>query len=415
MILDAIRAGYAQQDLLLQTGLPTGSRFGTCTAQLQLLRWPEISHPTDPPIRTRLIWEEGHLIEDWWARTIERVFPGLSGLDQQVFFFPVPLQPAEQDHLYWLIRARRLWGQILPEFQPTQLGSEKQTAVGRELTVQTDSRLTDPKKAGFILDPAHAMLYAPTFPDRIIDHPTIGPCVLESKALSNRGFQRALLGQIDYGKRCQLVGLAEATGLNVCMLPYRKETAHLAELLFLRGQQATRIEVILLNGLREIYYVGDDSQVINEYGDPAQFPGEAQWEQAITWTPFDRDVIADIQARILKVLLVSQQGPWLREYGPNFQCAKCEGVGGKPCGHCKGTGHGTKKLCGHCQGTGVLGCKSCDGGIVEETELGFPCSYCPVIGACYPFATLTLDTKPHYRVTRKAWQEAQLTFSPPRE
>ncbi|MDP3767831.1 MAG: hypothetical protein Q8S13_07435, partial [Dehalococcoidia bacterium] len=101
--------------------------------------------------------------------------------------------------------------------------------------------------------------------------------------------------------------------------------------------------------------------------------------------------------------LLAEEGQWHREYGPSFVCARCGGNGTQTMA--KGGREPLKKPkpCEDCGATGRL----------DEAELSFPCSYCSVIGHCYPFAKLTFDNKPHYTVKRSDWEASGITFTPP--
>ena len=127
MIIDAIRALYDKAPEKPK-GNPTGSRFGRCCAQSQLLRYPEISKPTPFPVRSRMMFEEGDRIEAWWSEKINEAFPNKSGLAQEPFYFPVPIDTADVDRVRTAISLRdnlpglaRLWGTEVPAFRPPSI------------------------------------------------------------------------------------------------------------------------------------------------------------------------------------------------------------------------------------------------------------------------------------------------------
>src|SRR3990167_2297957 len=78
------------------TGWPTGSRLGTCAAQLQLLRIPDVSKPE--PFRSRALrmFEQGDRIEAWLGERLEQCYPNLIGLRPGVFYFRGGLARAQQ-------------------------------------------------------------------------------------------------------------------------------------------------------------------------------------------------------------------------------------------------------------------------------------------------------------------------------
>lgn len=749
MILGAIRKLYEGDGSRPSTGNPTGSRFGTCAAQLQLLRFPELSAPEPPSARRRINFEAGDRIEAWWGSVIERAFPNVSGLAQEPFYFPVPISGPDFDRLAPACAMRqnaaglaRLWGTVIPGFAPPSvrehLGRLKVHLVAR------DRDGTAPRKLGFVLDPdGGPMLWAPTYVDRVIKHPEYGLRVLEKKmhrltdailtpagwikagdvavgdtfiavdgtrtrvtgvfpksaaplwrlrfsdgatfvtsdehlwsvesewrerhrgreslvvttaeirrkldhggprwsipvlsqpaeldahavpldpylvgaflgdggitgatmyvttaddevltairaalpdgvelvrssrysyrvraprwynpirwhfsklgilgqrswekhipdlylwnsadvrlavlqglldtdgwvvhhsssvgyattserladgveflvrslggivtrrtvvttytyrgekrsgrpsarltinlppsvppfrlsrklawvrpkatwrhprryivgyepageeagvcfhiehpthlyvandfvvthnSMSDWGFRRALLGRLDYGYRCQLAGLVKATGLDVVLLAYRKETGHLAELAYARGAAESRVDIYKLNGQVETYFARGQDEALEtfrpcacggrtpdcgECGGAGQvkaaLPHDQEWDLAEAWTPYDESLIHAIQERVRRVLLWdgSRATLW-REYGPSFLCPKCGGAGKRTCPQCKGTGKTPKKgnPCGPCGGAMTVVCETCAGAsILAEAVLGFPCSY----------------------------------------
>lgn len=423
-IVDAIRELYAVSDRRRpSTGYPTGSRLGTCAAQLQMLRFPDVSKPETTPVRTVMGWDEGHRTEEWLAHVLGLAFPNLVGLRQEPFYFPVALEGAGMvEDVAEQIRTRqgrRLWGTVLPGFQRPTVRVGDDGRVKLHLVPRGPDGTA--KKLGFVLDPVRKVLFVPTFVDFILLHPRHGLMVLEAKSMSNWAFRRAVLGSLDYGKRAQLAGLRAATGCQAALIAYRKETHHLAEITYLSGEGRSRVILTRPNGQQEVFYPEGEG-LTPEAGGAPTWPADATWEQARceVWTPDDPILRTAIGERIRRVLF-ARPGEWFREYGPEFACVKCGGTGELVCRHCGGTGV-TKKLgkpCGgECKDTrsGKLPCPGCQGkGALDEAELGFPCSYCPVIGSCWERAGLRLeiDEKPHYYVNRERYAGAGLSFVPP--
>lgn len=433
MIVDALREYYdGKAAKRKQTGWPTGSRFGTCTAQLQLLRYPDLSKP-EPFIARRLIgFEFAQAANDWLAARLEtiakerRLF--LAGLREEPFFVGVPLESEESAELQARIGNRSIWGRVWPGFIPPHVREVEGGRPGRpkirlhllpcDRCVKEGHDHSWPcgKRVGFVLDPEAQVLWAPTYVDYIGAEPDgIGLCVVEVKDLSDWGFRETVLGQLDYGRLCQLAGEAEATGLPVVLVGFRKQTRHMVELIFTRTAERTKVAVTLMNGQTEVYFIREGT-LVDVKGEAAEFPCDEEWQTAAVTTPFRPGLLDGIRNRIKTVLLtdpprfVPRNGLTLfpgvrREWGPDFACQICQGTGTqtyrkgsrtvllkepKPCEECKGTG------------------------FAEETDLHYPCSWCPVVvSACYPFARLEFEGgKPHYRVTRQDWEASGLTFTP---
>lgn len=429
-IVGAIRALYEFSDRRKpSTGYPTGSRLGTCAAQLQMLRYPDLSTPERTPVRTVMGFDEGHRTEQWLAERLQQAYPGgLVGLRQELFYFPVGLPERWMlDELASQIASRtgrRLWGTVIPGFRPPRMKVED----GRVKIAHLVERKPDgsgPKPIGFVLDPPRACVWVPVYIDFALLHPTLGLGVLEAKSMSNFAFRRAVLGQVDYGKRAQLVGIRAATGCWSALIAYRKETHHLAEIAYLEGAGRTRVVLTRPNGQQAVFYPEGEGLAPAEGGAPT-WPADMTWESAsaVVWTPDDPELRRQIGDRVRRVLL-GKPGEWHREAGPTFHCEKCGGAGERACRHCKGRGttEKTRKPCGgECKGgldgvtPGMVRCPDCAGrGALQDAELGFPCSYCPVVGYCWRDAGLRLeiDEKPHYLVNRERYEAAGLTFTPP--
>jgi hypothetical protein len=423
MILDAVREFFAARERI-QRGNPTGSRWGKCAAQLQMLLAPGLTHPTPLPFRSRLVMEHGGLIEDWIGERIEASYPGASGLTQSTWYLPVPLAQAEWERLAARILAGVQWGEVVPHFTPPSITWDRARDRHRIRYAGTRSR-------GFLLDRSRLVVWAPVHIDRLLLVPgRTRPLVIEVKSLSTVGFRRALLGDFGYAERMQLAGIAEATGCDVLWLLFRKDTAHLLEVHYVREDptRPTIVTVTRTNGQVDRFRV-DATQAVWLREDDTTVPlDEMTWDEAQVWTPHQPETLDAIRERIRRVLLFDAEGqlpadaepaavtalPWDREYGPDFRCPKCAATGLRTCGRCKGSGlTPTGKVHKACAGRGTLICKDCGGeGSKAEALLSFPCTYCPVVRTCYPMATLELTDRPYWTIQRAAWLASGLSYKP---
>lgn len=451
MILRGILDHYATDQALQKrarpgTGLPTGSSFGKCTAQMQMLRHPELSNPEPTRARGVMTFENGDLVEAWWRKKVSAAFPGMIGLAQEPFYFSVPVLGEEADVIAGKMELRygepgALWGRAIEGFQPPSIRWEKGEPKPRLRLMPCGPRCQGlehgpgcGKKAGFVLDRSAGILWCPTYIDNAMLHPEWGPTIIEYKAMSNFQFRRALLGDIDLGKRCQLAGIADATGLNVVWLLYRKDTAHLLEMAFVRqtigGVPLTRPRVRILksNGQEENYFVAEGrGMLIQMNGLPTPIPHDLEWEVGEIWTPWGDDLLEQIRARIKRVVLFNPSTDpdptqWHREYGPNFLCEKCQGSGQIQCAYCAGTGASLRskpagKPCGGCAATGVKVCPDCEGQPMKmEAKLPqFPCGYCAVVKHCYGSigGRLEISDKPTWLIGREDFKRSGVTVHSP--
>ena len=432
MIIEILREQYAERAKKESgRGNPTGSKLGACTAALQQMMWRDYTNPAPWQPRSVMTVEVGRLLGEWMSGAVGRAFPGLWGLNEQPFYLPIPYpEDAKAAEVEATFKARveerlsdnsrRLWGTLLgpkDRFVPPSVEVLK----GGQLKT-TGISLGAPKKdwRGLILEPRRRTLWTPVFVDGILNHPEYGLTVVEDKTMSTPAFRRALLGRMDYGYRCQLLAATRATGFDAAVwLCLRKETAHWAEITFLKKHAAVRVDLIRTSGVRESYIVVDAGR--NQIA-PADAPSaiseklmkldqtmDGLWDAALVWTPFDEGaVLEQMYRRAWRVILstVEDLQRWDREYGPDFSCPTCDGTGTQT--KAKTGGHPLKagpKPCSDCGATGQL----------DEVELPWQCSYCDVVNHCYGPAgvRLEVDSRPHYRIRRDAWLASGLTFIPP--
>lgn len=437
------------------SGNPTGSAVGKCTAQLQQLRYAEKMDLKPEPfsMRSKMVMETGDLVEAWWGAAIELAFPNLSGRNNELFYFPVPLDKSDVTAL--LKRAPEAfkkrqpgqwWGEVsVGEFKPPAVVMTDKGPVLRN-KIERDDRTVKARKAalgalpvgmyeiarkhalemkipianldaalgipvekprplGFVLSPVEGVIWVPTYVDRLLNHSEHGVVTLEKKAVSNFAFRRAVIGEVDFEKRCQMVTFVEATKLPVAWLFFRKETAHLLEIFFAPDNDKVKVTFTKSNGQQETF-VRHGSSLKREDGTSIEMDAypESEWDVAETWTPYDKDLLGQIHDNVRRVLL-AEEGQWHRRYGPSFICRVCNGT--KIQTLSKSTKEPLKKAkpCEDCGQTGV----------VERVELPrFPCGYCPVVKNCYGAAGLETEItdKPKHFVTREAYMAAGLSFTP---
>src|SRR3990167_418903 len=202
------------------TGWPTGSRLGTCAAQLQQLRYGD-RYPAEPVgARALRVFEQGDRIEAWLGERLEQVYPGLIGLRQELFYFPIHVDAPSRVVLNERITSRAIWGRVVTQFNEPKLFFGDDGRVKMRLTPRDirDPEHPKPSEWGFVLEQERECLWVPTYIDYAVKHDALGLTIVECKSMSNYAFRRAVLGDLDYGKRCQLVGFARATGANVVLV-----------------------------------------------------------------------------------------------------------------------------------------------------------------------------------------------------
>ncbi len=471
MIVELLREAYRlKAEKKSQSGYPTGSKLGKCTAQLQQLLYPSIGKPEAWQPRNVMAMEAGDIHAAWMNTNIRAAFPGIWGLREQPFFFPVPIGDAyrgrnvletieEKFNKKWGAEGR-LWGTVFPGFYPPKI---EETPAGKLRVGGLDQEINGKPltKVGMILDPdakdaqnqRRPILWVPTYIDGAIRHPVSGLTVVEEKSMSNFQFRRALLGYMDYEKRAQLAGMVTAMRVSSALwLCNRRETMHLAEISFRRGDGRTLVRLRNLGGEWDTFIVQDRlTQIVRRVADDGEegvdepLPGDLTWDVAEAQTPWDEAMVPELQQRVLDVVLFDGDPEnLLRNYGPDFRCAKCGGKGHRECGLCHGTGLSprakTPKPCSRCvcqpkegkpdlrpilmpavpQLVGMRGQQRCSGecggsGLLDRTELPkFPCQYCACAMACWASAGVEriIDSQPHYYITRTAFEQSGLTFTP---
>ena len=127
MILDRVLGLYETEPDLVRRrqpgrGNPTARAAGSCAAQMQMLRFPNLTRPEIRSARAAWVFEDGDLHAADLRRKVRRAFRGLTGLEEELFYFRVPLPDQDtEDRLRAKIEARTLWGSILPGFVPPRL------------------------------------------------------------------------------------------------------------------------------------------------------------------------------------------------------------------------------------------------------------------------------------------------------
>ena len=453
MIVEKISGLYEHDERRkASTGYPTGSRLGTCAAQLAMLRYPALTKPEVPQPRQIMTWDEGNRTEAWLAERLERAFPDMVGLRQEPMYGRVPLPEGWMvDELRRQIARRKgspdgpnLWGTEYDErpFVPPSIRVDGAGRVKLRLLpcgskcAGTDHAWGCKKKSGFILDPKCAdgpSVWVPTYLDFVVLHDTLGLVVVEAKSMSDFSFRRTLLGELDYGKRCQLAWMVEATGAPVVLIAYRKNTSHLAEVAYTQKADRVRVLIAKMNGQQEAFLVDQGQLRVEATGEAAEIPADVLWERAEVWTPYDPAILAEIRARVLRVLF-AKPGGWFREYGPDFTCSTCAGTGMQTLAK---TGardplKGGPKPCEDCGGVAGRKAKKGKGGEADEPETvaapgcgflervllpSFPCGYCATMATCWEAAGLETEItdKPRHYVSRTAYLASGLTFVPPED
>lgn len=495
---------------------PTGSKLGACTASLQMLVFPQVTNPEPWQPRGAAVVEFGSEIEEWLSKKIEASFPGRWGLRGQPFYFPIPIPPeavkaGALDLILSRIRKDEgdrktkhiFWGWPIDGFLPPRLTFDPERKKWRVRDIDPKR----PYRPSVVLDrtPARSELppnlaewtgpvvWVAVYIDGLMPDPATGRMTLiEMKSMSNFAFRRALLGVLEYRYRVQLLTETMATHVDDAIwFLFRKETAHMAEVHFSRDSKSVLVRLRSATGWTEVLEVTDQKkgkvkpQAIDDalrrmvvadltaklgheptepeiaIGLERDLVGDHAWDMAETWTPFDDRDLPSVYQRGLDVL-TAKLGEWKREYGPNFVCEKCSGVGNKPCDACQGLG---TRTCGYCKGTGQsaraktpkpcsscapgaekasgtvgvlrcgtcneggaaaclpakpgrLRCDDCDNkGVLARAKLpAYPCGYCATKLKCWEAAGYEMvieNNRPIHYVNHDLYVKSGITFTPP--
>ena len=355
-----------------------GSRLGRCARQSAYMLWPHLFPPLPLPARAKLVFRFGDLIHDMIRREYRRVLPGEWGMEEQRFWFVVPLSTKEADAAQRKIEAGWLLGVVIPDFP------------------RGGSFL---KPIGAVLDPVAPALCVPIRVDGIADlsalgKPYYGLATVEIKRMATAGFRAALRGQVDYAYRVQMAAEADAAGLDTHIyVSIRKDTCHILEIIYSRLATAIEVRFTKSSKIVERMRVADN-------GDDR----ETDWEAAEVQHPFEPRLLEEARARVRRILVSKPDALPDREYGPSFGCLVCDGSGTQTRQKGRAALLKTPKPCETCRATGTL----------DEAALPFQCSYCPSVGHCYgAIARLEVTDRPRYLVTRTDYAASGLMFTPP--
>ena len=413
MILSRILSMYESEPDLLRlrraaTGNPTASAVGNCLAQLTMLRFPKLTNPEMRPIRTAWVFQDGHRQAEELKAMIERAYPGLGGLGEELFYFGVPVTEAQEMALAAKIADGSLWGTVRHRFVPprVELGAEGGLARTR-LAERDPNDPSRPRRMGFIVDPGSSMFWCPLYIDHMLKHPDHGLVLVEFKAMSRFGFRRAMMGDLEWRIQMQMAMMLDATGLDHGLIFIQcKDTCHKLELAFLRGQEKTRVTLTKTNGQQETFLVPRPGLAVDLEGRPVDLQENETWDVGEVWTPWDPALLEQARRRVLDVLLFEPAGDkaWMREFGPSFLCETCSGTGTQVIRKNSTEPLKKPKPCVDCNATGQL----------EEAVLPWACSYCATVRHCYgpAKARLEIGTKPEWIIRRADYEASGLTFTP---
>ena len=374
MLIDRVLTDLDLPDPEERRGNPIrGSRLGRCARQSAYMLYPDIFPPAPLPARAKLVFRFGDMIHDMIRAEFRRVLKGEFGMEEEPFHFAVPLSHAEAKGAMAKLQAGQLRGRLLRE--------------GAALP---------PGAGGLVLDESQPCLYVPVRPDGIADlsEAGLGLATVEIKSMATGSFLRALRGDVDYSYRVQMAVEVDAAGLDTHVyVSVRKDTCHVLEVLYTK--KATTIEVRFTKSSRVV-------EVIRLLGGNPD--NSADWEGAEVQHPFEPALLEHARARVRKILTAEPEKLPAREYGPSFTCETCGGTTIQT--KAKNTGELLKK--------GPKPCVDCTGGMLDEADLPWQCSYCPFIGSCWKGVfTLELTDRPRYIVQRDAYLASGLGFIPP--
>ncbi len=327
-----------------------GSRLGRCVRQSAYALWPDLFPPEPLRARAKLVFRFGDMIHELVRREFRRVIPGRWGMEEARFYFRVPLSVREAEAALAKADEGSLSLRVAQGLPPS--GPEP----GSPLTLN-------------LAEPA---LYVPIHVDGIAELPDGRLAAAEIKSMPTTSFRFTSQGEVEYGYRVQQAVAVEATGLeDAVYVAMRKDTCHLLELVYSKRAAAVVVTVTKTSRLVDVARAALD-------GPAPPISPDGDWEAIEVQHPFEPLLLEQARRRAKQILLATPGRLPPREYGPSFGCAKCAGVGSKPCGYCKGTGLTPKRgrVCGHCGGTLRLECAPCAGrGFHEEAALPWQCSY----------------------------------------
>ena len=355
-----------------------GSRLGRCARQSAYMLWPDRFIPEPLPARTKLVFRFGDLIHDLVRSEFRRVIKGEWGMEEEKFYFPVPLNHAEAKAAMKLLEGGQLHGHLRRE-------GSRDLPLGRG--------------GGVILDESAQCLYVPIHPDGVADLSAYGErfslATTEIKSMATGSFKRALEGHVDYTYRVQMACEIEAAGLDThVFISVRKDTCHILEIVY--SKHTDKVEIRFMKPSRMV-------EVLRLAG--AELPGEADWEAAEVRHPFEPHLLEEARRRVRRILRAQPHDLPAREYGPEFTCRTCQGSGTQTFAKGKATPlKAGSKPCPDCGQTGKT----------DESVLPWQCSYCPFVAECWRgLYRLEITERPSYIIQRSHFEQAGIIVEPP--
>jgi len=205
--------------------------------------------------------------------------------------------------------------------------------------------------------------------------------IVEFKGLANRGFDMARRGEIDHTYLCQAWGYQQGTSFNpIIMVPFRKETAHFATIVFDR-HAPEKIVTQRLTG-DPIALATEDPLLVTEIRTPFDPSVEKYVRERIKWlTLYDKlqrnDALGDLPMRVT-------------HYVPGVEAVEDEVV------KVQGGGKALMRQA-ELMADGVMAARDMSSKGSWYTIptgrkiLGFPCSYCAHMDRCFPTAKMEMD------------------------
>jgi len=140
MLLEKIREEFiAKAAKRRLSGTPSASRLGGCTASMEMLLFPDVTHPEGYQPRAIMVFEDGDRYEEALSAMTARAYPGLWGLRQQPFYFRVPMPDSFGDAEIAMVLQRLragpddptrtvFWGWPEDDFMPPSITAITSTA-----------------------------------------------------------------------------------------------------------------------------------------------------------------------------------------------------------------------------------------------------------------------------------------------